>query len=187
MATNNRVKSWEQMKLLSTLDHGTDGHQDTLTTGQPVWLFWGGYLSQWYPSLFVDKKDYYCCAEQYMMVMKARLFKDKKAEQAILDTAYPATMQEIGRTVRGFDQRIWDTSCYGIVYQATLLKFQQNATLLTKLKATAPCQIVEASPDDSRWGIGLAETDVRALNPKKWKGTNWLGHALTTARDSGSL
>lgn len=48
---------------------------------------------------------------------------------------------------------------------------------------TAGTTLVEASPYDRIWGIGLAASNPKALDRKMWRGTNWLGQALTEVRE----
>lgn len=51
------------------------------------------------------------------------------------------------------------------------------------LLSTGDRVLVEASPMDRIWGIGLAADDERALDPSRWRGLNLLGFALMEARD----
>jgi ribA/ribD-fused uncharacterized protein len=61
-------------------------------------------------------------------------------------------------------------------------KFSQNPRLSEFLLATGNAILVEASPMEWIWGIGLTEEDPRARQPAHWKGLNLLGFALMAAR-----
>ena len=43
--------------------------------------------------------------------------------------------------------------------------------------------LVEASPYDKIWGVGLGVDDPLILDNKNWKGENLLGFILTNVRD----
>jgi len=150
--------------------------------------FWGGYLSQWFKSRFNAYIDDYFghvtfeTAEQYMMFMKAHVFKDKKAMLELMSCSDPKKCKEIGRRVQGFDQEIWDKVSFDIVVNGNFHKFQQNFILYDKLYATGDKILVEASPYDRIWGVGLKEDDPRILDDKNWLGENRLGKALMSAR-----
>ena len=64
-----------------------------------------------------------------------------------------------------------------------MLKFGQNYDLKDFLLSTADKIIVEASPVDPVWGIGLAKDHDDASLPDKWRGLNLLGFALMEVRD----
>ena len=64
-----------------------------------------------------------------------------------------------------------------------MAKFSQNPELWEVLKATGNRILVEASPRDRIWGIGMGKSNPEAENPFQWKGTNLLGFALTEVRD----
>jgi ribA/ribD-fused uncharacterized protein len=86
--------------------------------------------------------------------------------------------------VRNFDEAAWNSVCRGVVYVGNLARFSQDGTMRAALLATGEKTIVEASPMDRIWGIGLAQDDPRALEPSKWLGTNWLGVALMQVRET---
>lgn len=65
---------------------------------------------------------------------------------------------------------------------ACLRKFQQNSDLRKHLFETEDAQLVEASPFDDYWGIGMGLDDTELNNPKKWRGKNVMGRLLTKLR-----
>lgn len=157
-------------------------------------FFWGhqpppeggvdeGCLSQWWPCRFtVDGADY-SCAEQFMMAEKARLFGDRAMLEAIMAAKRPKEMKAYGRAVQNFDQTLWSESCYELVLRGNLAKFSQDPALSAYLLGTKNRILVEASPRDRIWGIGMGKRNPDAENPMKWRGRNLLGFALTEARD----
>jgi ribA/ribD-fused uncharacterized protein len=154
-----------------------------ITITEQFVLFWGSWPSQFFKAPFsVDGVRYVCC-EQYMMAEKARAFGDADAERAILAAKSPREHKALGRQVRGFDAAAWNAVCRGVVYRGNLAKYAQNDDLRQRLFDTGQRIIVEASPEDCIWGIGLAQDDPDALDPARWRGTNWLGVALMQVRD----
>lgn len=146
-------------------------------------LFWGGWPSQWAKSEFtIDDVTYNCC-EQYMMAEKARVFGDHVVESNILASKNPSTQKALGRKVSGFDKDVWNSVCRGIVYEGNLARFSQNAELGRTLLDTGRRTLVEASPRDRIWGIGLGKNNPDAQVPSKWRGRNWLGIALMQVRE----
>lgn len=146
-------------------------------------FFWGGPFSQWYPCRFVIQGIEYNCAEQFMMAEKARLFGDTKTLQDIMTSHRPREQKALGRQVYGFDPIKWEQNAKLIVYRGNYAKFKSTTDLLTTLLDTSRTTLVEASPYDKIWGIGLDEHDSRALNRETWLGTNLLGEILTTLRE----
>ena len=140
-------------------------------------------FSQWWLSYFKDKNYQYPSTEHYMMAGKALLFKDKKIFEKILQSQSPKEVKALGRKIRNFDEKEWLKNRYDIVKQGNLLKFSQNQDLKEFLLSTGNKVIVEASPVDSIWGIGLAKDHPDAGQPAKWKGLNLLGFALMEVRD----
>jgi len=140
-------------------------------------------LGQWHMSSFFVEDERYCCAEQYLMAEKARVFGDERVRRQVLASADPTQMKQFGRQVAGFDQAVWDAVKYSIVLNGNYAKFTQNAELRDYLVSTMGTFLVEASPQDRIWGIGLAESDLRARDPRRWRGQNLLGCALMEVRD----
>lgn len=70
------------------------------------------------------------------------------------------------------------------VYTGNLLKFSQNEELKQKLLDTENKILVEASPYDKIWGIGLSVSDKDFYNPILWKGENLLGKILMKVRNT---
>ena len=145
-------------------------------------FFWNDWPSQWHPAPFTLDGATYTCCEQYMMAEKARLFGDARTRRKILATDSPREHKALGRQVQGFDEARWTAACREIVYRANLAKFTQNEDLRALLLATGSKTLVEASPTDRIWGIGLAAEDPRATDRSAWRGKNWLGEALMRVR-----
>ncbi|MFF0436857.1 NADAR family protein [Streptomyces sp. NPDC004327] len=159
------------------------------------WLhFWGhrprpdgqlsaSCLSQWWPSPFVVDGVRYATAEHWMMAGKARLFGDEEAERAALAAPSPAQAKKEGRLVRAFDEEVWRRERFDLVVAGSVHKFASDAALRAFLVGTGSRVLVEASPLDRVWGIGLAADDPRAADPERWRGENLLGFALMEARE----
>lgn len=147
--------------------------------------FWrkDSVFSQWYPSTFVIGDVEYNCAEQYMMHKKAELMGDVDRAAIIMALDDPNEIKKQGRHVKNFNQDIWESNCQEIVENGNMAKFSQNEKLKEKLISTYPKTLVEASPYDKIWGIGLLEDDPRAWNKQTWLGKNQLGEILTRVRE----
>lgn len=140
-------------------------------------------FSQWWSCDFTVDGIKYHTAEQYMMAQKALLFGDKEIFQQIMDASHPKIFKELGRKVKGFDHDIWEKNCVDIVIKGNTAKFSQNSALGAYLLSTKDCILVEASPYDRIWGIGMKAGDQQCQNPIKWHGTNLLGFCLMEVRD----
>ena len=140
-------------------------------------------FSQWYPCKFIDNNIEFVSTEQYMMYQKAKLFKDKEISDKILNTSNPKSIKMYGRKVKNFNERIWVIHRKNIVYNGNLLKFQQNKNLKKKLLETKDKTLVEASPYDVIWGIGMSINNKNHLDETKWRGLNLLGKCLMRVRN----
>ena len=140
-------------------------------------------FSNWYPCDFIIEGIRYFCVEQYMMAKKALLFDDIAVYQQIMKSLDPSECKNLGKIVKGFDPAVWDKCKYEIVYNANYAKFHQNDKLKKKLIATGRAVMVEASPLDKIWGIGMSADDPKAKHPNMWSGENLLGSILMEIRD----
>ncbi|MET7516215.1 NADAR family protein [Streptomyces sp. NPDC005480] len=153
-------------------------------------------LSQWWVAPFTVDGVEYATAEHWMMAAKARLFGDAEAERRAVGAAHPSQAKKAGRLVRGFDEDIWARERFGIVVEGSVHKFAAHADLREFLLGTGgrsemgvpPAEgcgrvLVEASPLDRVWGIGLAADAEAAADPRRWRGLNLLGFALMAARE----
>lgn len=146
-------------------------------------FFWGGVFSQWHRCSFEVDGERFVTAEQFMMAKKADTFGDPAIREKIMATEDPRTQKRLGKKVANFQDDVWVSVAKDSVYQGNSAKFRQNPELLQALLDTAGTTLVEASPYDRRWGIGLTSSDPRALDRSTWRGTNWLGEVLTRLRD----
>jgi ribA/ribD-fused uncharacterized protein len=145
-------------------------------------FFWNGIYSQWYRAqMEIDGIVYNSC-EQYMMHQKALVFGDTEIADEIMKENNPREQKKFGRMIKNFDKVTWDSCCLGIVYRGNLAKFTQNTELGEQLLETGNRILVEASPLDKIWGIGMAEEDLGIEDPSNWKGLNLLGQAITLVK-----
>lgn len=140
-------------------------------------------FSQWYPSSFEIGEIRYPTAEHWMMASKARLFGDLETANLVVESSDPKIAKELGRTVSNFQQSVWEANARDIVMTGNIAKFTQNNDLEKFLLETGETILVEASPNDRIWGIGLKADDERARHPETWLGENWLGFVLMKVRD----
>ncbi|GAB4048501.1 NADAR family protein [Catellatospora paridis] len=157
-------------------------------------MFWGhqpsadgsigpSCLSQWWQAPFTVDGVEFATAEHYMMWRKATLFGDAEVAQRILAVDHPQQAKGLGREVRGFSQAVWERERYAIVLAGSVAKFGQDEALGAYLLSTGERVLVEASPVDAIWGIGLSARDGDAWYPQRWRGLNLLGFALMEARE----
>jgi ribA/ribD-fused uncharacterized protein len=169
--------------------------RDAELDGKPTKItrFWGhkptagrvgaGCLSQWWPAEFTVDGVAYPTAEHWMMAGKARIFADDEGLAAVLAARSPGAAKAAGRKVRGYDEQRWAGARYDIVVAGNLAKFGQHDHLREFLLATGDRVLVEASPHDRVWGIGMGPDDPDVAHPLRWRGLNLLGFALMDVRE----
>lgn len=140
-------------------------------------------FSQWFHSPFTLDNIEYKTSEHWMMASKARLFGDHEIFKKVINAEKPGEVKELGRQIKNFDQLTWDRQKYEIVKNGNIYKFGQNQKLKDYLINTGDRVLVETSPVDTIWGIGLTHDSNNIDNPHTWKGLNLLGFSLMETRD----
>ncbi|VDL84459.1 unnamed protein product [Nippostrongylus brasiliensis] len=125
----------------------------------------------------------FSCVEQYYMYSKALSAGDKTAAEQIMAETDPKNMKRIGMKIAGFNRERWDSVSSTVMEQALEAKFMQDARLRHLLFLTHGSRLVECSPSDVIWGIGLPIDSPDAVNPQRWRGKNRLGTLMDTVRE----
>jgi ribA/ribD-fused uncharacterized protein len=131
--------------------------------------------------------------EQYFMYKKAALF-DPSQCQKIMTVPYNESeqdgvkkfgksIQNLGRTIKNFDEKIWDSVREIIMKNGLRLKFTQNEEFKNKLIATGLKTLYEANPYDRIWGIGFEVYDALLVKNLPKYGKNRLGNLLMEIRN----
>ncbi|MGN0788638.1 MAG: NADAR family protein [Christensenellales bacterium] len=168
-----RYRQGEELNLLFFWGHDKD-----------TWRVGKTCLSQWYAVDFEVDGVKYHTAEQWMMAQKAILMDDLATYGEIMKADNPRDCKSLGRKVKGFDDKLWDSKKYDIICQGNYAKFSQNPQLKEFLISTGDAILVEASPYDSIWGVKMSADDPQINNPQNWQGENLLGFALMEVRDA---
>ena len=145
-------------------------------------FFWNGIFSNWQPAIFEYKDHRFENSEQAFMWEKALAFDDKDIANKILLNSDPRKTKGLGRKVKNFDADKWEKVSLDIMIEVNMEKFSQNLRMEKHLLSTNDKIIVEASPYDKIWGIGLHQDDDRVLDESQWDGLNKLGIALMEVR-----
>jgi hypothetical protein len=155
-----------------------------ITTDTHVY-FWNGLYSNWDNCHFEDflTGERFKNSEQAFMWYKADTFGDRDIRTAIQRTSNPKEVKELGRQVKNFNEEVWNNVRFDKMVYVNELKFTQNPYYGQTLKNTGNRILVEASPYDKIWGVGLLETDPLILDEKNWTGLNLLGKALMEVRE----
>ena len=149
-------------------------------------FFWrsNSYFSNWYPSDFVVDGIKYWCTEQYMMAKKAELFGDREIYNLIMHCNSQRDIKALGRKISNFNESVWVKNRERIVFEGNYAKFTQNPMLKSYIVKQKNKILVEASPYDRIWGVGVDSSDIEFIsNPYNWRGLNLLGFTLMKVRD----
>ena len=141
-----------------------------------------GYLSNWFLSDFKKDDVLFSSMEQYMMYQKAKLFQDNVVASKILNTSDAGKIKALGRSVKNYNDIIWNGVRQIIVYEGLLEKFRQNEELKKKLIETENAVVAECAVQDKIWGIGLSMKNENRFDMTQWKGQNLLGFSIMMVR-----
>lgn len=170
------------------MQHIMDSTEETIDNTKNYVFFWstGSPFSNWHPAKYTYKGIEFNCSEQGVMWSKAKLFGDDDIAEKILNchSDQQKKMKDLGRKVKNFKDNMWHKNKVKIYTEHCYEKFTQNNELQEKLLSTYPKKLVEASPNDLIWGIGLHESQAKTIDPTKWPGKNLLGQILTNIRDT---
>jgi hypothetical protein len=153
-----------------------------ITTDKHI-LFWDGIYSNWHPAEIEYKGHKFANTEQAFMWEKALYFKDFETADKILKTPSPSENKKLGRQVKGFDSKVWMKVCFDIMFDVNMAKYTQIERFGKELIASGEKTLIEASPYDEIWGIGLGEIEALKVPEEQWPGMNLLGKVLMTVRE----
>lgn len=175
-------------------------------------IFWGGIFSNWAMTPFDGRSAYpefrrmlddlgiagqpegieitnrlrgkrYESGEQWMMSCKAWLMGDLETLKAIHDIRNPKEAKALGRRIKPFDAKLWEKAGEAAVIAGSIAKFTSSERMRQEILDTGDLMLVEGSPFDSLWGIGIDWREKAAEDPAQWKGRNLLGKCLVAARE----
>lgn len=146
--------------------------------------FWTNWLSNFKVCKVHDRQInvVFNSTEQAYMWRKAYFFGDEDTMKKLERDITPREAKNLGREVADYKDDLWDCVRYGYMVYVNYLKYTQNEDLRNKLLATENKVLVEASPNDKVWGVGLCANDPLILDDKNWTGKNLLGKALMDVR-----
>jgi len=148
-----------------------------------VYFYMGADIySNFYKCKFIDLNHncLFTSTEKAFMFYKALFFGDSDIAKKILESDNPGYTKSLGRQIKNYDDKAWECVRLGYMTYVNYLKFSQNPELKKQLLETGDRILVEASPTDKIWGIGLSEEE--AAMGAEWRGRNLLGIALMDVR-----
>ena len=128
------------------------------------------------------KRTIFNSSEQAYMYMKALSCKDIHNMRKIRLAATAGMAKKFGRKLKNFDQMKWDNMKENVMKKVLVSKFKFNPHLCKELLKTRNMRLVECSPYDRYWGIGISINNRNHKNAKKWLGKNKLGELLMEVR-----
>ncbi len=120
--------------------------------------------------------------EQWMMAAKAWLMNDLATLIEIHKIHDPKAIKALGRKVKPFNEALWQKACEAVVTAGAVAKFSATERMRKEILDTGELILVEGSPVDRIWGVGISWRSPEIEDPKNWRGKNLLGKCLMEAR-----
>ena len=141
-------------------------------------------MSNWKICKIVDPitKLEFDSTEQIYMWYKAHFFNDVDTRKQLELKLTPKQAKDLGRVVKNYQDDLWECVRFDYMVYSNYLKYTQNPDLKAKLLATGEKVLVEASPYDKVWGVGLLANNPLILDDKNWTGRNLLGKSIMKVR-----
>lgn len=143
--------------------------------------FFGGIFSNFFFTPITYKGYRFPTTEHAFMWEKANRFGQIDIAQKIKEIPHPRGAKALGREIPNFNKEFWDNISYDIMLEVNMIKWRK---FISVLQLTEDKVLVEASPYDKIWGVGLSEKDPRILDDSQWKGENLLGKVIMECRNN---
>lgn len=142
--------------------------------------FWGSIFSNFFFMPIRYKGIKFPTTEHAFMWEKANYFDDKIIANMILDIPHPNGAKSLGREIKNYNDKEWSKVRYDYMLEVNRVKWKmlKDVLVLTENKI-----IVEASPTDRIWGVGLSQENPKILDQSNWLGENLLGKVIMQIRD----
>ena len=111
-------------------------------------------LSNFHPAVFTYNGESYNHTEQFIQARKAEFCNDYDSFHMIMATSSAVKCKELGRSVKNFNTKEWNSKAKELCFLGILCKFQQNPDLAAFLKSTANKVLLECCYDNV-WGNGF--------------------------------
>ena len=131
-------------------------------------------LSNYYKSEMTVENVTYSCSEQHYTHKKSLAFNDHKTAELIMNEEKPVNMKRLGSNIKNFDHKVWNSRKVEVMKIGLEAKFR-DTKLRSFLLGTGDSVLMEASPFDKFWGVGLL-----MYNHRIWTKKNWIGTATNT-------
>lgn len=114
-------------------------------------------------------------AEHAFHMCKAAYFRDYAMINRIANARTPHEALQLGRRVSGFDEVRWNEKRKDAMKYVMRAKLNSNKKLYAAALSLKGHILVEASPRNRVWGIGLSKDNPDVFNPSRWYGDNLHG------------